>query len=120
MDKDKRIYQRIKGVVHVRYAVKGRDTKKTESLPRNISGGGVGLCLTEKLQPGTLLELEIAVPDDPKKPVFGTGEVVWTNSSGIISSEKDTDLHETGIKFLDIDPIAVGRVYSSCRKYPQR
>ncbi|MFH1045492.1 MAG: PilZ domain-containing protein [Candidatus Omnitrophota bacterium] len=116
MRKDKRIYQRVEGIANVRYSVKGRDKKMLESLPRNIGGGGVGVCLTEKLEPGTIVELEITVPDDPKKVIIGTGEVLWTKPFGVIKeSSKRINLHETGVRFIDIDPIQVGRVYTYCR-----
>ncbi len=116
MPKDRRIFQRLEGIVNVRYGVKGRDKHKLESLPRNIGGGGVGICLTEKLQPGTLLELEITVPDNPQKAILGSGEVLWTKPFGLIEAEQTVSLYETGIKFIDINPIAVGRVYSYYRQ----
>lgn len=116
MSKDRRLFHRLDGIVNVRYGVKGRDRRKAESLPRNIGGGGVGFCLPEKLQPGTLLELEITVPDNPEKAVLGMGQVQWTKPFGAIGTEQRVDLHETGVQFVDIDPVAVGRVYSYHRK----
>lgn len=119
MPKDRRIFDRLEGIVNVRYGVKGRDKEKIESLPRNIGGGGIGICLTESLQPGTLLELEITVPDNPQKVVRGVGQVQWTKRFGVIDTEQRVNLHEVGIKFIEIDPIAVGRVYSYHRKLVQ-
>ncbi len=116
MDKDRRILQRLDGIVNIRYAVRGRDKVKAETLPRNIGGGGVGLCITEKLAPGTLMELEITVPDNPQKVIFGVGEVLWTKPFGVIQSEQNVSLFETGIKFVDIDPLSIGRVYSYRRQ----
>ena len=119
MSGDRRLFHRLDGIVNVRYAVKGRDRIKAESLPRNIGGGGIGVCLTEKLSPGTLLELEIIVPDNPEKAVLGTGQVQWSKPFGTIGAEQRVDLHETGVQFVDIDPVAVGRVYSYHRQGPQ-
>ncbi len=117
MAEDRRIFQRLGGIVNVRYAVRGRDKKKIESLPRNIGGGGVGICLTEKLQNGTILELEITIPDNPQKTVEGVGEVLWTRSYGkLTTTERDVDLYEAGIKFINIDPISIGRVYAYTRQ----
>ena len=110
MLKDKRAFERIDGIVNVRYSVKGRDKDKNESLPRNIGGGGVGICLPEKLQPGTIIELEITVPDNPEKAIFGVGQVLWTKPFGVLA--ESVDLFETGIKFVNINPLAVGRVYT--------
>ena len=116
MPKDRRIFQRLKGIVNVRYGVKGRDKHKLESLPRNIGGGGIGVCLTEQLSQGTELELEITIPDNPQKVILGSGEVLWTRPFGLIGTDQSVNLYETGIKFIDINPIAVGRVYSYYRQ----
>ena len=116
MDKDRRIFERLDGIVNIRYAVRSRDKVKAETLPRNIGGGGVGLCITEKLAPGTLMELEITVPDNPQKVIFGVGEVLWAKPFGVIQTEQNVNLFETGIKFVDIDPLAIGRVYSYRRQ----
>lgn len=112
MFEDRRIFQRLDGIVNVRYAVKDRDEKKIETLPRDISGGGVGICLPEKLQPGTLIELEITVPDNPEKLILGIGEVLWSRPFGTIRFGKKVKLHQTGIQFIDINPISIGRVYT--------
>lgn len=116
MVKDRRVFQRLDGIVNVRYAVRGRDKDKIESLPRNIGGGGLGICLAEKLQAGTVLELEITVPDDPQKVISGVGQVTWTKTFGIIKSDPGVNLYETGVKFIDINPISVGRVYTYSRQ----
>lgn len=116
MVKDRRIFQRLEGIVNVRYGVRGRDKEKIESLPRNIGGGGIGICLTEELQSGTVLELEITVPDNPQKSVSGVGQVQWTKPFGAIGLGRKVSLHETGIKFIDIDPLAIGRVYTYSRQ----
>ncbi|MCQ9208166.1 MAG: PilZ domain-containing protein [Omnitrophica bacterium] len=116
MVKDRRTFERMDGIVNVRYAVRGRDKDKIESLPRNIGGGGLGICLAEKLQSGTVLELEITVPDDPQKVVLGVGEVAWTKLFGVIKSGQKVNLYETGVKFVDINHISVGRVYAYSRQ----
>lgn len=116
MSRDRRIFDRLEDIANVRYAVRGRDKEKIESLPRNIGGGGVGICLTERLQQGTVLELEITIPDNPRKAILGTGEVLWTKPFGIIESGQSVGLYETGIRFIDIKPLAVGRAYSYYRQ----
>jgi c-di-GMP-binding flagellar brake protein YcgR len=116
MVKNRRIFQRLDGIVNVRYAVSGRDEQKIETLPRNIGGGGIGVCLTERLQSGTIVELEIIIPDNPQKAVLGRGEVLWTKPFGILTVRQDVRLYETGIRFIDINPISIGRVYSYYRQ----
>jgi c-di-GMP-binding flagellar brake protein YcgR len=112
--KERRNFQRIKGIVNVRYAVRGRDKQKIEALPKNISRGGVGTCLTEKLHKGTLLELEITLPDNPQKVILSTGKVLWAKQYAIIGTTQKVNLYETGIKFLDVDSLAINRIYSYC------
>lgn len=117
MSKDRRIFHRLDAIANVRYAVRGRDKEKIETLPQNIGGGGLGVCLTEKLQAGTILEVEITVPDNPQRTILGVGEVVWTKPFGTIErAGQSVNLHETGIKFITIDPLDVGRVYSYYRQ----
>lgn len=112
---ERRTFERIDGIVNVRYGVKGRDRYKIESLPRNIGAGGLGFCLTEELKRGTVLDLEITVPDDPQKTISGAGEVLWTKEFSRISTEKPINLYETGVKFINIKPLAIGRVYAYAR-----
>jgi c-di-GMP-binding flagellar brake protein YcgR len=113
---DKRIFERLDGIVNVRYSVKGRDEEKLESVPRNIGGGGIAVCLAEKLQPGALIDLEITIPDNPAKTISGQGQVLWTKPFGLLQPSQEVNLYETGIKFVDIDPISIGRVYSYYRQ----
>ena len=112
MVKDRRTFQRLYGIVNVRYAVKGRDQARIETLPRNIGGGGIAICLTEELQRGTLLELEITIPDNPQRAILGSGEVLWTKPFGTIARDRRVSLYETGVKFTENNHIALRRVYS--------
>jgi len=118
MVKDRRMFHRIEGIVNVRYAVKGRDRIKAESLPRNIGGGGIGVCLAEKLTPGTRMELEITVPDNPRKVITCVGKVLWSKPFGVIGSDSVRILYETGIKFIETNQVAIGRVYTYARSSP--
>ena len=120
MVKDRRIFQRLDGIVNVRYAVRDRDKEKIESLPRNVGGGGIGVCLTERLQNGTVLELDIIAPDNPQKVILGVGQVQWTKPFGVIGIDQSVSLYETGIKFIVIDPISLGRIYAYFREMKRR
>ncbi len=116
MVKDRRAFQRIDGIVNVRYGVKDRDKEKIETLPRDIGGGGLGLCITEELQRGTILDLEITLPDNPEKTILGAGEVKWSKEFGAIDLKRSINLYETGIRFININSIAIGRVYAYSRQ----
>lgn len=113
------MYQRLKDIVNVRYAVRDRDKQKNESIPRDICGGGIGLCLPEKLRQGAILELEITCPDNPQQTIHGTGKVLWTRPFGVVEREQSVILYQTGIGFLDINPIAIGKIYTYSRQTQQ-
>jgi len=114
--KDRRIFERLRDVVNIRYSVQGRDKTKNECLPRDISGGGLGMCVPETIKAGTLLDLEITVPDNPKKTIKGSGEVLWSKPFGHFQTNENVTLHDIGVRFLNIEPLAIGRVYSYSRE----
>ncbi|MFH1075147.1 MAG: PilZ domain-containing protein [Candidatus Firestonebacteria bacterium] len=109
-EKDRRLLHRVSDIVNIRYGVKGRDKQKIETIAKNISGGGAGICLAEKLAQGTILELEITIPNNPQKAIKGEGEVLWTKSFGTI--KENIQLYETGLQFTEVDHLAIGKVYS--------
>jgi hypothetical protein len=117
--KDRRLFERLEDIANIRYSVRGRDKSKNECLPRNIGGGGLGMCIPEELQTGTLLELEITIPDNPRKTIRVAGEVRWTRPFGSIDASQKILLHETGVKFLSVNQLAIGRVYTYSRKIHQ-
>lgn len=106
--KERRKFERIENVVSVKYKAHSKVFKDAES--RNISGGGIRLALAEKLELGVILDLEITIPDDPR-PFQAKGEVVWTEGVNI-TGDSVARYHDTGIKFIEIDPICLGRVFS--------
>lgn len=116
-EKDRRLLHRVSDIVNIRYGVKGRDKQKIESIARNISGGGAGICLPEKLAQGTILELEITTPDNPHKAIKGEGEVLWIKPFGVL--RENTPIYETGLRFTEVDPISLGKVYSCLEQYSQ-
>lgn len=106
--KERREFERIDGVVSVKY--KAHKAVFRDAGAKNISGGGIRLALAEKLTPGTVVELEIAIPDD-SRPFQAKGEVVWTEEVNI-TGDSVGRYHDTGMKFIEIDPICLGRVFS--------
>jgi len=48
------------------------------------------------------------------------GEVLWTKVFGVIKTDQSVSLYETGIKFIHVDPVAVGRVYTYSRQMKQK
>jgi len=106
---ERRMFQRIEDIVSVRYTARKGKPKDATSV-KNLGGGGIRLSLAEKLEPGTVVDLKITIPDDPR-PFPAVGEVVWQEEV-IISGESVGRYYDTGIKFAEIDPVCLGRVYT--------
>ena len=99
IEKEKRKFKRFDAFMSVRFQT--REPKKVVgiSLSKDLSREGIKLSSTEELVKGTLLDLEIDIPDDPK-PVLTMAEVVWTKRTE--GPEKN---YEHGIRFVAIDPV---------------
>ena len=107
--KDRRIYDRLDNIVSVKYKIKGR-LDKSSSMPRNVGGGGIRLALHERLPLGAQVDLEISVPNNPQ-PITALGKVVWVETFNIKNGEEIT-YYETGIQFIKVSPLAIGRIYA--------
>lgn len=108
-EEDRRTFERIEDFVGVRYKTR-RARVKDVSSTKDIGGGGIQLSLPERLNPGTTVDLEITIPDI-SKPFSAVGEVIWIREVGI-SGDSVARYFDTGIKFIKIDPICLGRVYT--------
>jgi len=102
---DRRKTPRISIEIDVLYEVlSGNATGKQTSMSRNISLGGIGLILNEKLFPGTVLSLQLNIAQS-HRPIFTQGEIVWVKEiSKKNTAEKGQRLFNTGIKFTKIEP----------------
>ena len=73
------------------------------SLTKDTSGGGISFFTKSLIAPGTVVKLQIQLPDRPR-PVTCTAQVVW---SGPLLREHPTQQDagfEAGVRFLDITP----------------
>lgn len=97
--KERRKHRRFKTNFDAEYNVEKKPHFKN-GQSADISEGGIGLLLDEKLSKGLILRLKLAVPG-AKKMVEAQGEVVWTNDV----DDKDPSgrrFFRTGIKFVAI------------------
>ena len=80
------------------------------SFSEDISGGGIRLPLKERLRPGTILDLEIHLPEFTE-PIKATGEVVWLHGRDNVEFP-----FVVGIKFIKIDQFDRGKLLNYIRK----
>lgn len=104
MGRERRKFKRFDAYMGVKYALQEGVPKTAIGLSRDLCREGIKLSTNEKLPTGTLVEMEIDIPDDPK-PVSGTGEIMWTHKSR--DEERGFDV---GVKFVSIDPVDKFRV----------
>ncbi|MFZ5801699.1 MAG: PilZ domain-containing protein [Candidatus Omnitrophota bacterium] len=104
MEKERRKFKRFDAFMSVRYKSSEDDAAKGISLSRDLSRDGLKMNSTTDVRTGTLLDLEIDIPDDPK-PVKTTGKVMWSRVS-----EGKNQGYDQGVRFVMMDPVDKFRV----------
>ena len=104
MERDKRRFMRFDAYMSVKFTGVESTSVKGIGLSRDLCREGLKINSDKSLQEGTQLDLEIAIPDDPK-PIFSSGLVVWSRPS------KGTDQgYDQGVRLLNMDPVDKFRV----------
>ena len=83
-----------------------------QELADKLTMAGLEVVSLQKTGGDFILELEITSPDNPRKAIMGVGEVLWTRPAGTIRGSKDVNVFDTGVKFVNVNPVSLGRVYS--------
>ena len=99
---ERRRFVRFTTWVEVAYSV----VDSSENLPamaRNLSAGGVGFFTKSRLTPGTVLNLELNLPNAPRAVKF-TGEVAWSGPLLLFGQDDAPHAYETGVRILKIAP----------------
>ncbi|OGW69302.1 MAG: hypothetical protein A2036_00595 [Omnitrophica bacterium GWA2_50_21] len=104
MEKENRKFKRFDAYMSVRYKANEPQRVTGISLSKDLSREGLKITSNEALRTGTVLNLEIDIPDDPK-PVYSTAEVMWSKK---IDGEQRNFEH--GVRFLMMDPVDKFRV----------
>lgn len=104
-NKDRRKTPRISIEIDVLYEIlSGSAAGKQNSRSRDISMGGIGLTLNEKLFPGTVLSLQLNIAQS-HRPIFTQGEIVWVKELFKKNpAQKGQRLFGAGIRFTKIEP----------------
>lgn len=108
---ERRMFERISLPIKLAYEVLTRPKIVREGISKNISGGGICLSLNERLLPRTLLNMKIEL-GGKGDTITLKGEVVWNRKIEIVEKAKPIIYYETGIRFIDADPININRVIS--------
>jgi c-di-GMP-binding flagellar brake protein YcgR len=104
MDKERRKFKRFDAFMNVKLRSQEASARHVPGLSKDLSREGMKVNSRESLRNGTLLNLEIDIPDDPK-PVYTTGKIMWSRESAEAGKTFDH-----GISFLLMDPVDKFRV----------
>ena len=97
---ERRRYYRLKDGVKVVYKVSGKLGEINSSV-FDVGGGGLRLPISQKIEPGTNLELNLLLPDN-KDSFFAYARVVW-QEKGAQKDKSGQNYYDTGIEFLKVD-----------------
>ena len=104
MEKERRKFKRFDAYMSVKFEVPGGESGQGITLSKDLSREGIKVNSNAALKEGTLLDLEINIPDDPK-PVHTTGKVMWSRPS-----EGHQQGYDQGVRFVMMDPVDKFRV----------
>lgn len=96
-------------IICVRYRLGLRLYKKDAIKILNLSGGGLQLCLSERLKPGTIVDIDIKLIGN-KENIPAKGEVIWSRQTDTKTYTKAC--FTTGIMFTAIDPLSISKIYT--------
>lgn len=101
---ERRMFDRVDGVVAVRYSPAGSSIENYATT-KNISGGGIRISLFRKLAPGTVVDLEIFKINSDSSARC-RGEVMWINRT----ADKGKRCFEAGIRFVGLNFVYIGEL----------
>jgi len=99
-----RHFKRFDTYVRVHYKQhddhKGDRIEEKIGLSGDLSRGGLKVYSDEKMAIGSLLDLTIEIPDDPK-PISATGEIVWCHKAHDKTARYSFGAHFIGLNAVD-------------------
>ncbi|MBN1689081.1 MAG: PilZ domain-containing protein [Candidatus Omnitrophica bacterium] len=104
MEKERRKFKRFDTYMSVKYHVPGSEVIKGVSLSKDLCREGIKINSGADLRLGTMLDMEITIPDDPK-PVQTSGKVMWSKPA-----EGNQQGYDQGVHFYDMDPVDKFRI----------
>lgn len=94
---ERRKYVRLNIPLEVSYTTQGKQGASCKSITRNISPNGARFCIAEQLPKGSILNINIKIPERAEGiPV--KARIVWSKKE---NSGKE-ELYDTGFEFVEI------------------
>jgi uncharacterized protein (TIGR02266 family) len=91
------------------------DRKDSKGVTCEIGGGGIFIETTTPPQVGTVLTLELALPDDPARPIIAQGKVAWIRSR----EERHVFSAGMGVQFTEISEESRSRIVNMVKSLDQ-
>lgn len=104
MEKERRKFKRFDAYMSVRFQLPNTEEGRGIALSKDLSREGLKFNSPVYLPEGSMLDLELDIPDDPK-PVHTSGKIVWSQTS----AGKDQG-YDVGVRFTMMDPVDKFRV----------
>ncbi|MCM8793756.1 MAG: PilZ domain-containing protein [Candidatus Omnitrophica bacterium] len=101
--RERRRFQRFKTNLPIKYEVSDKFKPHQEVPTRDISQGGLGLILYEKLKPGTALRIWIELPGKKEK-LFVLGNIAWQKE--VTPEGESKRVFYAGVCFTAVDSLS--------------
>ena len=98
---ERREYVRLDAGVNVNYKTSTAPNRGIVSTSKDISAGGIRFFTDQKLRIGSVIDLEISLPEQ-ELPVSVNCEVVFSDEFSIMT-ESSKPTFETAVKFISIE-----------------
>lgn len=91
------------------------DRKDSKGVTCEIGGGGIFIETTTLSEVGTVLTLELALPDDPSRPITAQGKVAWIRPR----EERHVFAAGMGVQFTEISEESRARIVNMVKSLDQ-
>ena len=111
MTKERRKFKRFDAYMNVQFRSQEAKGEEGSGLSKDLSREGIKVSTDKPLQEGSLVDLEIRLPDE-NRPIRTTGKVMWSHPC-----QGDEAGFNAGVCFLLIDPVDKFRVLDYAYNY---
>ena len=111
MTKERRKFKRFDAFMNVQYRLQDGRGAEGVGLSKDLSREGIKVSTDQTLSTGSLVDLEIRLPDETR-PVHTTGKIMWSKQGC-----GEAGSYESGVCFLLIDPVDKFRILDYAYNY---